>query len=185
MAAFPAACKRQSKALTAAERAPLVTVDEGGRQRLHHPAFGFSILHPGPGFKDSPELLQQSGLKGDPETQTYGFLEAATHSALIIAAMKGMGGTQEKLTAHLDGVLSGLEKSLAGQAQTKVLKKEIVWDANRHVGNLSVAVGDQLRIDVAAYSLERPGELPLIVNVMVTAPPSDRFTALLASLRAP
>ena len=183
MTAFPGACKRQRKTLTEAERAPLVTVDEGGQQRLRHPAFRFSLLHPGSGFKESPELLQKAGLKGDPETQTYGFLEADTHSALIIAVMKGMGGTQAKLTEHLDGVLSGLEKSLAGQAQTKVLKKEIVWDASRHVGNLSVAVGNQLRIDVAAYSVERPGELPLIVNVMVTAPPSDRFTGLLASLR--
>lgn len=184
LAALPAGCKRQSKALTEAEKAPLAVVDEGGQQRLRHPAFGFSILHPGPGFKESPELVQRTGLKGDPDTQTYGFLEADTHCALIIAVMKGMGGTKAKLSEHLDGVLRGLEGSLAGQAQTKVLKKEVAWDANRHVANLSVAVGDQLRIDVAAYSVERPGELPLIVNVMVTAPPSDRFAGLLKSFRS-
>jgi hypothetical protein len=184
LAAFPAGCKRQNKALTEAEKAPLVVVVEGGQQRLRHPAFGFSILHPGPGFKESPELLQQAGLKRDPDTQTYGFLEADTHSALIIAVMKGMGGTQAKLSEHLEGVLRGLEGSLSGNAETKVLKKEVVWDARRHVANLSVAVGSGLRIDVAAYSVERPGELPLIVNVMVTAPPSDRFAGLLASFRS-
>jgi hypothetical protein len=183
--ALPAGCKRftQSKTLTAAEKAPLVAVDEGGQRRLRQPAFGFSILHPGPGFKESPELLQQAGLKADPETQTYGFLEADTHSALIVSVMKGMGGTRAKLTAHVDGVLTGLEGSLAGKAESKVLKKEVVWDDSRHVGNLSVAVGNGLRVDVAAYSFERPGELPLIVNVMVTAPPSDRFAGLLTSFR--
>ncbi len=183
-AATAVGCKSQSKALTEAEKAPLVTVDDGGQRRLRHPAFGFSLLHPGPGFKESTELVQQAGLKRDPDTQTYGFIEADTHSALIIAVMKGMGGTQSKLTEHLDGVLSGLEGSLAGKAQTKVLRKEVVWSDGRHLGNLSVAVGEQLRIDVAAYSVERPGELPLIVNVMVTAPPSDRFAGLLASLRS-
>jgi hypothetical protein len=186
LTALPAGCRRyvQSKALTEAERASLVVVDEGGRHRLRHPAFGFSILHPGPRFKESPELVQQSGLQRDPDTQTYGFLEADTHSALIIAVMKGMGGTRAKLTEHLDGVLKGLDGSLAGTAQTKVLKNEVVWDDRRHVGNLSVAVGDGLRIDVAAYSVERPGELPLIVNVMVTAPPSERFAGLLRSFRS-
>jgi len=186
LAAIPAGCKRyvQSKALTETERAPLVVVDEGGQHRLRHPAFGFSILHPGPGFQESPELVQQAGLKRDPDTQTYGFLEAGTHSALIIAVMKDMGGTLARLSDHLDGVLKGLDDSLAGKAQTKVLKKEVVWDDGRHVGNLSVAVGGDLRIDVAAYSVERPGELPLIVNVMVTAPPSERFAGLLRSFRS-
>src|SRR6186997_1512965 len=47
---------RLAAPLTAAERAPLVEVDEGGQRRLRHPAFGFSLLHPGSGFREAPEV---------------------------------------------------------------------------------------------------------------------------------
>src|SRR5688500_12561632 len=42
--------------LTASERASLELVEEAGQRRLRHPAFGFSILHPGPTYTMSPEM---------------------------------------------------------------------------------------------------------------------------------
>src|SRR4029079_1784315 len=40
----------QSSGFTAEERAAFVAVDRNGERRLLHPALGFTILHPGPGF---------------------------------------------------------------------------------------------------------------------------------------
>jgi len=169
--------------LTKAERAPLVVVDEGGQRWLRHPAFDFAILHPGPGFRESTEVVTAMGA-GDPETQTYGFMETETSSVVIVSVMKGMGGSEAALKAHLDGVLTGVQRSLAGQPGVRTLTNEVVWDASGHVGRLSVAVGGVARIDVAAYSVTRTGKAPFIVNLTVTAPPSDRFAGLLASFRS-
>jgi len=169
--------------LTKAERAPLLVVDEGGQQWLRHPAFGFAILHPGPGFRESAEVVKAMGTR-DPETQTYGFMEAESASVVLVSVMKGMGGSEDALKAHLEGVLKGVQRSLAGQPGLRTLTNEVVWDASRHVGRLSVAVGGAARVDVAAYSVTRKGKAPFIVNVTVTAPPSDRFAGLLASFRS-
>lgn len=171
-------------AITEAERAPLVVVDEGGQRRLRHPAFGFSILHPGPGFKESAEVVAAMGMKGDPATQVYGFAEAETSSFLVVSVMKGMGGSKLAMEKHVDGMLRGMQTSLAGKAEMRVLARQTVWDATAHVGTFTVAVNDQMRLELAAYSVERPGQPPFIVNLMITAPQASRFAALLASFRS-
>ena len=171
-------------AITGAERAPLVVVDEGGQRRLRHPAFGFSILHPGPGFKESAEVAVAMGMAGDPATQVYGFAEAGTGSFLVVSVMKGMGGSKPALEQHVDGVLRGMQSSLAGKAQVRVLARQTVWDDSAHVGTFTVALNDQQRLELAAYSVERPGQPPFVVNLMIAAPQASRFAALLASLRS-
>ena len=169
--------------ITDAERAPLLAVDEAGERRLRHPAFGFSILHPGTGFKESAEVASAMAIRGDDSTQVYGFLEAETRSALIVSVMKGMGGSKSKLASHVDGVLSGLQHSVAGKAEFRMIAKEVVWDERAHVGRFSAVVGEATGVELAAYSVRRPGQQPFIVNLMITAPEVKRFAALLASLR--
>ena len=175
---------RIADTISDAERAPLQVVEQYHEQRLMHPAFGFSLRHPGPGFREAPEVVAAMGMQRDPSTQWYGFMEPATGATLLISVMKGMGGSEAKLTQHLDGLLAGIEHSLAGKATARVLTRGVLWDESRHVGTLSLAVGDLTHVEVAAYSVDRPGQAPFIVNLMIMAPDAKRFAALLDSFRS-
>jgi hypothetical protein len=183
---IPARGSHSSRPLAAADRAPLAVVDEGGQRRLRHPTLGFSLLHPGPRFADAPDLAAQmngGALKDDPATVTYGFREPDTQAALVVQVMNGMGGTREKLTSHIDGLQSGLGKSAAASADLRWLDKGITWDDQRHVGRLSASLAGQMRIELAAYSVERPGREPFIVNLFLMTRQPERFADLLASFR--
>jgi hypothetical protein len=175
-----------SRPLAAADRAPLLVVDEGGQRRLRHPTLGFSLLHPGPRFVDAPELAAQmngGALKDDPATVTYGFKEPDTQAALVVQVMNGMGGTREKLTSHVDGLQSGIGKSAAAAADLKWLDKAVTWDDQHHVGRLSASLAGQMRIELAAHSVEHAGREPFIVNLFLMTRQPERFVDLLPSFQ--
>jgi len=171
-------------ALTAAERVPLLIVDENGERRLKHPAFGFSLLHPGPGFQESADVVKAMGMQADGATQVYGFMEERSRSAVVVSVMKGMGGSKFALANHIDGVLRGVQHALAGNGQLRILRKDTVWEERAHVGRLSVAVGDGMRLDLAAYAVERAAQPPFIVDIIVASPEPQRFAAMLSSFRS-
>jgi hypothetical protein len=174
----------RARPLTALERAPLVVVDEGGARRLRHPAFGFSFLHPGPGFRDAPEVAAaMTGGRPDPETQTYGFVDPDAQSALVVSVMKGMGGSRDALAKHLAGVESGLAGSAAGGPGLRRLRNEVTWEDGHHVGRFGAVVAGDMQVELAAYSVEPADRPPFIVNMMITARQADRFKELLASFR--
>jgi hypothetical protein len=174
----------QAKApLTDAERAPLVEVDQGGERRLRHPAFGFSILHPGPSLRESPEMAKTlEGKTPDPDTQNYAYLDPGG-SVVALSVMKGMGGTRASLSDHVDGFQSGFTGSAAGGPDLRWLGKELSWNASRHDARLKGLLGGDTRLELASYAIIRPQQPPLIVNVLVVSREIDRFTKLLSSFR--
>jgi hypothetical protein len=169
--------------VTAAERAPLEEITEAGERRLRHPAFGFSIRHPGPGFQESAEVVKAMGMRPDPESQTYGFIDADSGAIFALSVMKGMGASQLALKQHLDNFERGLRSSLAVKAEPRTLEKGILWDERRRVGTLRVAVGEDIGVALAAYAVERPAQAPFIVNLSITAHNAERFKSLLDSFR--
>jgi hypothetical protein len=180
----PAKPAKRAEPLTPAEKAPLTVVEEGGQRRLRHPALGFSVLHPGAGFRESPEVVAAlTGGGPDPETQSYGFLGPDMRSTLVISMMKNMGGSREALSQHIDGFQRGLAGSAPAGNAVRWQGKEIVWDDHRHVARVSASIGDVAHVDVAAYAIQPPGGPPYIVNVMTTAPEANQFPGLLDSFR--
>jgi uncharacterized membrane protein YgdD (TMEM256/DUF423 family) len=171
------------RALSSADRAPLVVVEAGGQRRLRHPTLGFSLLHPGAGFRDAPEVAAAMSDGRDPDAINYGFQEPASQSALVVSVMYGMGGSREKLSEHLDGVQRGVAGSVVGKSDLRWLNKEISWDDHRHVGRLSVSIAGQTRMELASYSVAPAGGDPFIVNLFVMTRQPDRFADLLASFR--
>jgi hypothetical protein len=173
----------RARALTPADRAPLVVVEAGGQRRLRHPTLGFSLLHPGPAFRDAPEVAAAMSGGNDPDAINYGFLDPASQSALAVSVMYAMGGSREKLSEHLDGVQRGLASSPVGKSDLRWLNKEITWDEHRHVGRLSVSIAGETRVELASYAVAPAGGDPFIVNLFVMTRQPERFADLLASFR--
>jgi hypothetical protein len=73
------------------ERAPFVAVDRNGERRLLHPALGFSILHPGPGFVPSASQAYRAN------AHFYVFTDQAGGEALTVGLFKGFGGSSASL----------------------------------------------------------------------------------------
>jgi hypothetical protein len=185
-AVAPAAgCKRRKApgALTEAQRAPLVVVGQGAEQRLRHPAFGFTVRHPGPAFRDAPELVAAYQAAGpDPETQHYGFLDEATRTALTISVMNGMGGSRESLAGHIDDFQRGFAGSAVGSANLRWLGKEIAWDDNRQQATVRAEAAG-LQIEVVAHSVQPPQGPPFIVNLTAAGPQIDGLRKTLSSFQ--
>jgi hypothetical protein len=179
------ACKRRKipATLTEAQRAPLVTVEQGGERRLRHPAFGFSVLHPGPSFRDAPELVAAYRAAGpDPETQYYGLMDEASQTALTISVMNGMGGTRESLSEHIDGFQRGFAGSAVGSANLRWLGKDVSWDDRRHQATVRAEAAG-LQIEVVAHSVQPPQGPPFIVNLTALGPDVGRLRKALASFQ--
>ena len=83
--------QRTSAAFTNEERAPLLLVEEHGEPRLRHPALGFSILHPGPGFV----LTASQAYRAD--AQFYAFTDKAGAESLTVGLFKGVGDSSASL----------------------------------------------------------------------------------------
>jgi hypothetical protein len=172
-----------ARALSAADRAPLVVITEGGQPRLRHPTLGFSLSHPGPAFRDAPEVAVAMSDVRDPDAINYGFQEPGSQSALVVSVMYGMGGSRAALSEHLDGVQRGLAGSPVGKSDLRVLKKEVTWDDHRHLGRLSVSIAGEMHVELASYSVVPVEGDPYIVNLFVMTRQPDRFADLLASFR--
>jgi hypothetical protein len=175
----------RDSSLTAAEKAPLVIADEDGERRLRHPGLGFSIMHPGPKFLEAPELAKpKPGRKHDDTTQEYAFADREGRSVLLVSVMKGMGGTRDKLTEHLDGVQRGFVGSLPEGAPLHWEDKQVRWTDERREVRLVGAFGSGMGVQIAAYSMIRDGQEPFIVNVMMIAPDADRYASVTESFRS-
>jgi hypothetical protein len=171
--------ERAPEALTAAESAPLLVVEEGGERRLRHPTFGFSVRHPGPGFVESAAVKDVAS--SDPRAQTYGFVNPGSASTLFVTVQKDMPASRAILSDHIDGMWRDLSR--AARPGAHWVGKEIIWDDRRHVARLSATVGDTVHVEVAAYAIESPRRSPLIVDVSMMGADRDQLAEMLASFR--
>jgi hypothetical protein len=180
-----AGCKRRKvpATLTEAQRAAPVLVEHGGERRLRHPTFGFSLRHPGPSFREAPELVAAYLAAGpDPETQHYGLMDEETRSALTISVMNGMGGSRESLSQHVDDFQRGFAGSPAGSANLRWLGKEITWDDRRHRATVRAEAAG-LQIEVVAHSVQPAQGPPFIVNLTAMGTQIDGLRKTLASFQ--
>ena len=172
--------------LTAAEKAPLMITDEGGERRLNHPGFGFSLLHPGPKFVVVPELelvKPKPGQKHDDTTQGYGFVDRDSRAVFLVSVTKGMGAAREQLDEHLEGVRGGFAESLPPEADLHWGEKQVTWTESQHQARLSASFTGEMHLELAAYAVLRPGQVPFIVNLMVIAPDAAHYANVTTSLR--
>jgi hypothetical protein len=93
-----------------------------------------------------------------------------------------MGGSPDKLAAHVDGVARGLGASPAVGGGMRS-DKRITWEEGRHVGRMSAVVAGDVHVELAAYSVEPAGRAPFIVNLMVTTRAPEAFADVLTSFR--
>jgi hypothetical protein len=106
------AAKTNAATLTDAERAPFVSVDDGGERRLRHPTLGFSILHPGPGF------TAERAVAFRPDAQFYSFVApgAAEAAKLVIGLFRGQGDSSTSSRTLLEA-MSRQADTLGGAAK--------------------------------------------------------------------
>ena len=175
-AGFFLASKAQAVTLTYAERAPLVTVDEGHQRRLRHPTLGFSLLHPGPGFVESDPNASR------PSAHFYSFTDSEARVRVTVGIFKGEGDARS-----LRGLLEGMSKNtdaLGGRAGTppRVEKLEVSGDEPPR-GALEMVLGDGRFLRTNAYGWRAPDGTPFAIVVTVMAHSYAPGSAVLASFR--
>ncbi len=164
--------------LTAAGRAPLVAIDEGGHHRLQHPYFLFSILDPGDGFVPSDSMAEEmsTATAGDTQTVSYGYLKGsvgAAEAALVVTVYDDMGSAD--LRTMIDGASTVFLRKVPGAkiTKTEVLPREAHFEA---------AVGDAAQIRIYAYAAER-GDQPYVVSLTTFTRDPSMLVDVLASFK--
>ena len=130
------ATKTQAVTLADAERAPLVTVDEGNQRRLRHPTLGFSLLHPGPGFV----AHESSAFR--PSAHFYSFTDSEARVRFTVGLFKGKGDGPGSLRDLIEGMSKNTD-ALGGRAGSppRVEKLEVSGDEPPR-GTLEMVLGD-------------------------------------------
>jgi hypothetical protein len=175
--------------LTASDRAPLELVEVGGERRLRHPAFGFSILHPGPTFTMSPEMAgQMKKALNDPSTQFHAWADMGAGSILVVGLVNGRGTSREDLERTIDGFEKGMTEAAGGKPAAGVVVKresrEVSWErrqARLHTTVTMDAVKAHVR--VTAHGIEPAGKPPAIVVLISFATQTDALTGVLDSFQ--
>jgi hypothetical protein len=179
--------RRASEPLTAAERAPLQVIDDGGQRRLVHPTLGFSVRHPGPGYQERPALAAMMGLGSDPAAQVFAYAEDPPADALIVAIIKDAGRTRD----GLDEMIAGLERGLAASAREQmpgaalqVDRREVIWTDAERVARVQIRVGDLATIRVDAHPVRPAGRAPFVVALMTMTTEAAALAGVIDSFRA-
>ena len=171
------ATKTQAVTLTAAERAPFVTVDEGNQRRLRHPTLGFSFQHPGPGF-----VLSASSAFG-PSAHFHSFADSEARVRFTVGLFKGKGDTAGSLRDLLEGMSKNTD-ALGGGTGTppRVEKLEVSGDQPPR-GTLEMVLGDGRFLRTSAHGLRAADGAPYAILMTVMAHSYAPGTAVLASFR--
>jgi hypothetical protein len=159
------------------ERAPFVAVDRNGERRLLHPALGFSILHPGPGFVPSASQAYRAN------AHFYVFTDQAGGEALTVGLFKGFGGSSASLRDLIEemGKQAG---ALAGKtgAPVRVVRLEAPEAEPPHA-ELHAIIGEGRHLRMSGYGWKRPGQAPIAVLIAVTSSEADAHSDVLASFQ--
>jgi len=175
--AFFLAPKTQAVTLTDAERAPLVTLDEGNQRRLRHPTLGFSLLHPGPGFVANESNAFRPG------AHFYSFTDSEARVRVTVGLFKGQGAASGSLRELLEAMSKNTD-ALGGRAgiPPRVEKLEVSGDDPPR-GALEMVLGDGRFLRTSAYGWRAPDGTPFAIFVTVMAHSYAPGTAVLASFR--
>jgi hypothetical protein len=159
------------------ERAPFVAVDRNGERRLLHPALGFSILHPGPGFVPSASQAYRANM------HFYVFTDQQGGEALTVGLFKGFGGSSASLRDLIEemGKQAG---GLAGKAgvPVRVVRLEAP-DTDPPHAELHAIIGEGRHFRMSGYGWKRPGQAPIAVVVAMMSPEADAHSDVLASFQ--
>jgi hypothetical protein len=168
-----------ARTFTDAERADLVSVDEGGERRLMHPALGFSFRHPGPGF------VSNGSPPSKPGTQFYAFTDREQGVTLGIGLFKGDGDSPTSLRKLLE-LLGRETTSLSAPPKTpaRVVELETAADMPPR-GSLHVALGDGRHYRVRGQGWRSATGSSFAILISVTSRTPDAGDDILASFRPP
>lgn len=164
-------------ALTDAERAAFVTVEEGGQRRLRHPALGFSFLDPGPGF----EATSSRAFRAD--AQFYSFADRERGIGLTIGLFKGQGDSPTSLRTLLES-MSGQASALGGpgKVSTQIVELETPPDDPPR-GDLHVVLGDGRHYRLQGYGWRSPDGTPFAILIAAMAHAPNAAADVLSSFR--
>ena len=169
--------QRPSAAFTNEERAPLLLVEEHGEPRLRHPALGFSILHPGPGFV----LTASQAYRAD--AQFYAFTDKAGAESLTVGLFKGVGDSSASLRDLIEemGKQAGALGGKGGAPVRVVLLQAPDTDPPR--AEFHAIIGEGRHYRMRGYGWHRPGQSPIAVLIAVMSPEADAHSDVLASFQ--
>lgn len=166
------------------DRVPLRATDVAGERRLVHPTLGFSILHPGGAFTESPQMaaLMRAGNPDDPTVHYYAYADPQPTAGLIIGIINDTGSSRAAFTEAVRGMRSGLDKQARGAGAVEIVDDQITWDAvPPHARLHAVMAGAHVRLD--AYALRPEHHAPVIAVVMVMSRDADALANVRASFR--
>jgi hypothetical protein len=159
------------------ERAPFVAVDRNGERRLLHPALGFSILHPGPGFVPSASQAYRGN------AHFYVFTDQQGGEALNVGLFKGFGGSSASLRELIEEM--GKEAgALAGKTgvPVRVVRLEAP-DSEPPRAELHAIIGEGRHYRLSGFGWKRPGQSPIAVILAVMSSDPDAHSDVLASFQ--
>ena len=169
--------KAEAATLTNAERAPFVTIDDGGERRLRHPALGFSVLHPGAGFV----LEGAQAFRRD--AHFYSFVDGAAAERMVIGLFKGQGESSASLRKLLE-TMGRQTDTLGGDAKSPARVAEVETSpGDPPRGGLKIALGDGRHFQIAGYGWRAADGTPFAILVAVMARAPEAGTEVLASFR--
>jgi hypothetical protein len=168
--------RTEAVTLTPEERAPLVTVDDGGRPRLRHPTLGFSILHPGPGFVEAGRPVAAGG-------QFYRYADSSAPAIFMVGLFKSDSGSPAELRKLMEA-LGHQAGTLAGNsgAPVTVLRLDVPTDEPPR-GEFHALVGEHKHYQLRAHGWRPPGRGPFAAMIAVMSTTPEAYTEVLDSFR--
>jgi len=162
-------------ALTAAERADFVTLEEGGRRRLRHPTLGFSFVDSEGGFQPTGAQPFRS------DAHFYAFADRERRIGLTIGMFKGQGDSAASLRMLLES-MRNQASALGGAAKvpTTVVDLRATGDDPPR-GDMHVTLGDGRHYRLKAYGWRSPEGTPFAILIGALADAPDAATDVLAS----
>jgi len=165
---------RSVHAFSPGDRTHLVEVEREGGTWLRHPTLGFELRHPGPAFREVPEVAAMMAAK-DTESIYYGYVDDSKTAVLIIGVKPGGFAEREDVEKTFDGVIHGMATTMGSP---HIVSRE----ANEHDGTLHVTMGDT-HFRARLLSVIGPDSYALMI--MVGSPSADALAPVLASARGP
>jgi hypothetical protein len=175
---------RSSQAIfTGDERGPFVTVESNGERRLVHPALGFSLLHPGPGFVAAGSQAFR------PDAQFYSFADRDAHESLTIGVFKGMGDRPHALRKLIDSMAAHASGLAGGSGErVEVVQMDVPDDepvrGQMHAiihAVIHAIIGKKMHYRLRAYGWSPPHQVPIAVLIAVMSPSADAHEGVLTS----
>jgi hypothetical protein len=169
------------RALSAAERAPLLIDGEGASRRLRHPSLGFSVALP-EDLAPLPASVTEAMSK-DPGVTGTAWGNAASGRVLMV--LLATVRSEADLRSFMDGVTDSqdaLARQAGGGATVDVVRDELHWSGTSGEAHRHVTIGGaHARFD--AYGGLYGKDRVLTVGVFTFSRSDDSFADLAATLQ--